>query len=601
MRAVHHPLPGRLRTGRRRRRRPRLDWPGLATGRRSRPRRHPLPRATLRRGLALAAVAASLVVGPARPVDAHGHRRIDRASPAEPAAPADPAPPTDPVVTYAPPVDAPIVDPFRPPAGPYASGNRGLEYDTSPGEVVRASARGTVAFAGPVAGSLHVTVVHPDGVRTSYSFLQAVSTVVGATVAGGDPLGTAGEGLHFGARVGDAYFDPAALFAGAPAVELLPFEVPPGSTPDAEARALLELAGLGGGGPPLGALAPTLRWLRDRPGEGVAALAVGPGLTGAGTLGRGLSLASDLVDRLAFAEPCSSGPPPSRPAGARRRVAVTVAGLGSTSASAAIDDLRTTELGYDEALVLRFSYAGGRTPGTGVDLVGVPASPYTSAHTQGDAVAAAGRLADLLEQVAETVPGAVVDVYAHSLGGLVTRLALVELERRGFDLGRLGLVVTLASPHRGADLASAVSAAADAPRAGPALDAAAALLDLELDPDAPVVEQLSERSPLVHELATAGVPEGVALLSIAARGDLVVASPHTRIGGGASEVTVPVAGVGAHSDVVGSDAATAEVARALAGQPPGCEAWHDVVADVVTGHAISAVEDDIGLVLGAAG
>jgi hypothetical protein len=64
---------------------------------------------------------------------------------------------------------------------------------------------------------------------------------------------------------------------------------------------------------------------------------------------------------------------------------------------------------------------------------------------------------------------------------------------------------------------------------------------------------------------------------------------------------VPVAGLEAHSAVVGSDAATAELARALAGQPPACEAWHDVVADVLTGHAISAVEDDVGLVLRAAG
>jgi hypothetical protein len=193
-----------------------------------------------------------------------------------------------------------------------------------------------------------------------------------------------------------------------------------------------------------------------------------------------------------------------------------------------------------------------------------------------------------------------VDVYAHSLGGFVTRLALAELEARGFDLTRLGLVATIASPHGGADLATAVAATADAPRAGPALDAVTSVLGLGLDPDAPVVEQLSERSSLVDGLVRAGVPEGVRFLSIAARGDLVVASPHTDVDG-ADEVTVPVAGLAAHGAVVGSDAATAELARALAGQPPGCEAWHDVVADVLTGHAISAVEDDVGLMLRAAG
>ena len=161
-------------------------------------------------------------------------------------------------------------------------------------------------------------------------------------------------------------------------------------------------------------------------------------------------------------------------------------------------------------------------------------------------------------------------------------------------------MATIASPHRGADLATAVAVAADAPRAGPALDLAADVFDLGLDPDAPVVTQLSEQSELVDELAAVGLPEGVTFLSIAARGDLVVASPHTQVDG-AVEVTVPVAGLSAHSAVVGSDGATAEIARALAGRPAGCEAWDDVVADVVTGHTISAVEDQLGLVLRAAG
>jgi hypothetical protein len=38
------------------------------------------------------------------------------------------------------------------------------------------------------------------------------------------------------------------------------------------------------------------------------------------------------------------------------------------------------------------------------------------------------------------------------------------------------------------------------------------------------------------------------------------------------------------------------MARALAGRAPGCEPWDDVLADVVTGHAIAALEDQIGAV-----
>src|SRR5262245_1355118 len=94
-----------------------------------------------------------------------------------PAAAAAPDPPA-----YAPPVDAVVVDPFRPPATRFGPGNRGLEYGTEPGTPVLAAADGRVTFAGSVAGTLHVTVLHDDGVRTTYSFLQRVDVVVGQAV-----------------------------------------------------------------------------------------------------------------------------------------------------------------------------------------------------------------------------------------------------------------------------------------------------------------------------------------------------------------------------------------------------------------------------------
>ena len=251
--------------------------------------------------------------------------------------------------------------------------------------------------------------------------------------------------------------------------------------------------------------------------------------------------------------PAHPAPPPSRPVAGERRVAVTVAGLGSTSGSAAIDDLRTSDLGYDEG-------AGGplqlRRRAHARIRHGAARSRHVRrtrrATRRGTRSPPALASPTWSSRWPTPTRSARVDVYAHSLGGLVTRLALAELEARGFDLARLGLVATIASPHGGADLATAVAAAADAPRAGPVLDAAADVLGLGLDPDAPVVAQLSERSSLVDGLARAGVPGGVRFLSIAARGDLVVASPHTDVDG-ATEVTVPVAGLAAHSTVVGSD------------------------------------------------
>ena len=127
-------------------------------------------------------------------------------------------------VDYDPPVDAPVTDPFRPPPQPWLAGNRGLEYATAPGTPVRAAGRGVVTFAGPVAGSLHVTVTHPDGVRTSYSFLASIRVRAGAAVSGGIVVGTAGSRLHVGARRGGAYIDPASLWGddGPPWVRLVP-------------------------------------------------------------------------------------------------------------------------------------------------------------------------------------------------------------------------------------------------------------------------------------------------------------------------------------------------------------------------------------------
>ena len=112
---------------------------------------------------------------------------------------------------FSPPVEAPVADPFRPPEDPYGPANRGIEYDTEPGQVVRAAAAGTVSFAGAVAGSLYVTVDHGGGVVSSYSFLMRISVRAGARVDQGRVVGVAGERLHFSVRVDDDYVDPAAF------------------------------------------------------------------------------------------------------------------------------------------------------------------------------------------------------------------------------------------------------------------------------------------------------------------------------------------------------------------------------------------------------
>ena len=109
---------------------------------------------------------------------------------------------------FRPPVDRPVADPFRPPDDPYGSGNRGVEYDTEPGDAVRAAARGTVTFAGAVAGTLHVTIDHGGGLLSTYSYVQRISVRTSAEVPPGQVIAIAGERLHFSVRVNGSYVDP---------------------------------------------------------------------------------------------------------------------------------------------------------------------------------------------------------------------------------------------------------------------------------------------------------------------------------------------------------------------------------------------------------
>src|SRR5262245_33749773 len=144
---------------------------------------------------------------------------------------------TEPASAWRRPVDGAVVRRFQEPTSVYGPGHRGVDFGAVAGTPVRAANDGVVSFAGSVAGSLHVTVTHEGGIKTSYSFLQSVSVQVGQRVARGDLVGTAGgqgtdhdsDVLHFGVRVGDRYVDPMLLFRPddlTKLVHLVPADVP---------------------------------------------------------------------------------------------------------------------------------------------------------------------------------------------------------------------------------------------------------------------------------------------------------------------------------------------------------------------------------------
>lgn len=95
----------------------------------------------------------------------------------------------------------------------------GLDLQAASGSKVLASGPGTVAYAGDLYFSgLTVVIDHGAGLFTLYAHLSEIAVAEGAQVAAGDVVGLSGATgrvtgphLHWGARVGEAIFDPRAL------------------------------------------------------------------------------------------------------------------------------------------------------------------------------------------------------------------------------------------------------------------------------------------------------------------------------------------------------------------------------------------------------
>ncbi len=524
------------------------------------------------------------------------------------------------------PVDAPVLDGFRPPAGPYGPGNRGVDYATAPGEAVWAAAGGEVVFAGRIATTAHVVILHPDGVRTSYSFLADVVVARGEQVSQGQVVGTTSGPVHFGARVGERYVDPALLLAGTTVeVHLVPVELRQPGTEAQERRMLGDLlvhvvgdawrSVRAGAGAATGAMA----WVGD------GAVVAGAGVVGLAELAVTSSwevLQAELesmwtqavilgsyagqlpisplylvhvaelrrrAERFRTSQRLCTPPdqaPPPPPAG--RRIAVLAGGFGSSSREADVLDVDTAALGYAPGDVVQFSYAGGRTPAVGA-LTGVEVNNYGPQHSTGDLRVSGDRLAELLAAIHRAHPGVPVDVIAHSQGGVVARLALA----RNPAAAPVANLATLGSPHRGADVATA-NALVGTTTVGALAQVGVGQLSGGIDGTSPAAAQLAETSTLVAELADTTVPTSTRTTSIAAAGDLTVGALHSSLEG-ATNVVVPLQGVSAHAELPGSGFATRELALALAGRGPTCRA---IDGDLVLAATISTATDLVGASVG---
>ena len=501
------------------------------------------------------------------------------------------------VVSYVPPVDAPVVDGFRPPPGRYSAGNRGIDFDTAPGDGVHAAADGVVVFAGRIGDSSHVVVLHDDGVRTSYSFLDDTSTRRGQRVHQGDEVGTARDAVHFGARVGDEYVDPAMLFGdGPPRVHLVPADLRHPLTAAQERRNLLDglaaiPSAIAGGArallSPVGRIAADVgwdlthrallvageQWSRIDEGLRAWAHAANAPLTHAERIAaRTRRVTEDQRD-------CTpaSAPTPTRPASGR--IAVLVAGLGSEGGGGAILDVDTRSLGYADGMVTQASYTGGQAPNAPErTIAGIDVNDYGPADTRTDLRTAGAHLRRLLQDIARIHPGVEVDLLAHSQGGIVVRAALTGADTFDPTMPVIANVVTLGTPHHGAIAATAGTAAGTHPAVGLLFDVGDDHLGT---PTGRSMTQLSSSSRLIDELGGRGLPAGTNVTSIAAAGDLVVDAQMSAIDH-ATNVVVPIMGITAHDRLPGDDTTHRELALALVGAGPTCRDGGLALVDAIS-------------------
>jgi hypothetical protein len=486
-------------------------------------------------------------------------------------------------ISYVPPVDAPVVDAFRPPTQQYGAGNRGIDFDTEPGQRVGTAADGVVVFSGRIGSATHVVVLHDDGLRTSYSFLDATTVRRGQHVSQGDTVGTARGTVHFGVRAGEEYLDPAALFGGGPPkVHLVPADHRDPLAVWEERQNLIEgLAGLGVDAwhATEGLLSPAMR-LVESVGSDVAEVALrevsrrwtrldeqlrawahvaNEPLTHDERIERRLER---VVEDQRDCTPSDTATPASPGAG---RIAVLVGGLGSQSGEAAVLDVDTAALGYADGRVGQFSYAGGQSSGDR-PIDGITVRDYESRDTWSDIEANGADLRALLQEIARAHPGVPVDLIAHSQGGIVVRAALTGADQWDPTLPAITNVITLASPHHGAVPATAANALALSDNDGVTGEIAGAL-------GAPLgqsTQQLASSSHLIEDLGDRALPAGANVTSIAASGDLTVDAQMTAIDD-ATNVVVPIPiGADAHGELPGHAETHREIALALAGRGPMC-------------------------------
>lgn len=112
---------------------------------------------------------------------------------------------------------------------PYGAGHRGIDLEAAPGSEILSPDDGTVHFSGWVVDRPVLSILHPNGLISSFEPVESLvakgdqvgrGQVVAVLVS--EPSHSPGGGLHLGARDGTTYLDPLALLGAVPKAILLP-------------------------------------------------------------------------------------------------------------------------------------------------------------------------------------------------------------------------------------------------------------------------------------------------------------------------------------------------------------------------------------------
>jgi len=555
------------------------------------------------------------------------------------------------------PVPGAVVRPFEGPTAAFGPGHRGVDYTAASGAPVMAAGRGTVVFAGDVAGSQHVVVLHRNAVRTSYSFLLDVAVAVGDTVDAGAVVGHAGgvdpDGahavgvLHFGVRVGERYVDPQTLWRPhdlRDLVRLVPVASSDSGPSSSWAQARIDepvtlrqgLAvvagspagvaapgdgGCGGGIPLVGAAVDALcagvDWAASQTRQALrAGLAV---LAASGRVGRAVvaklgPALEQLADELARTGVLLRDRLLDSPTGRVLSDVVEIGGrfLEWTHRECATDAPPADGTGGSGHLVMAVAGIDSSSPGPdrrsfGLDVDALGYHPdevhwfsyaadggaYTKADTHGDLRIAAKRLGDQLRAIDAAEPGREVDLIAHSQGGVVVEQFL----RFEYDASDPSFppIGTVVTLSSPHDGAPMATSVNDLADHRKTRRAVDVLDHFLPGPpaDAPSVRQLAEDSPFMARLHRALMPEHIDLTTVGATDDLIVPANRIHVPG-ANEVVVGVDGLSDHTAIPHDDRALQVVRSALEQRPAPCTSFLEGVRGAVEPVLLSRVEGDLG-------